>query len=169
MNQGIFWGIMIIIFGLILLIKQLFNLEFPVIKVFIGVFLVMLGIKLLFFKTLPLNGPSKGGDVVFGSKEMNFIEDIREYNTVFGSLTLDMTELKESVSGRYEVNAVFGEANVLINDKTKVNLRSDVVLGSVEGPRPIEMFEFENNIDSNVIEIEIKASAVFGSINFVRK
>jgi len=169
MNQGVFWGVMIIFFGLILLVKQMFHLEFPVIKVFIGVFLVMLGIKLLFFRTFTFNNPSKGGDVVFGSKEMNFITDIKEYNTVFGSLELDMRDLKVSPQGQYEINAVFGETTVILNNNTKVNLRSDVVLGSVEGPKPIETFEFESVLDSTIVEVEIKASAVFGSISFKRK
>lgn len=170
MNQGVFWGIMIIIFGIILLAKHVFNLDFPVLKVMLGVFLIMLGIKFLFFKTFSItNTTSQGGDVVFGSKEMDFNPEISKYNSVFGSLIVDMTKIKESPLTTYEVNCVFGETTVVLNKKTKLNLHSDVVMGSIENPNPNENYEFENIIDSSIVEINIKASAVFGSIKFIRK
>lgn len=168
MNQGIFWGILIIIFGIVLLVKQLFNLEIPVFRMMIGVFLVMLGIRLLFFNNFKTFHHSDG-DVVFGSKEMHFNPEITKYDCVFGSMNIDMTNLDKSPGQKYELNAVFGEITVLVNSRTHIKLKSDVVLGSVEIPSDRKSFGFEDQIDSTNINIEIKAAAVFGSIKFMTR
>ncbi|NLJ07675.1 MAG: hypothetical protein GX437_08405 [Sphingobacteriales bacterium] len=168
MSQGIFWGILIIILGIVLLIKQLANLDIPVFRVMLGVFLVMLGIRLLFFDSFKF-GHQSGGDVVFGNKEMRFDPEIKKYDCVFGSMTVDISNIDYSPEDNYEFNAVFGELNIVVNPKTYVKLKSDVVLGNIEIPQSVRSYGYEDQVDSNSIMFKAKAAAVFGSIKFIVK
>jgi predicted membrane protein len=168
-TAGVFWGIMILILGLLLIIRQLFNLEFPVGKVMIGVLFIGFGVKLLFF------GPNHQrihrhqideGSVVFGNKDMKYIEGQYEYNIVFSGSTIDLRDIEEIPGHQIEINAVFGEAKVLLDDYMKVDINSDAVFGAVKYPER----ETDNAADSNLTKqrLRIQASAVFGNIKFIR-
>ena len=43
MGAGIFWGAFLLLLGIALIIKVVFQVDFPVFKVVLGIFLVMLG------------------------------------------------------------------------------------------------------------------------------
>ena len=52
MGAGIFWGAFLLLLGVALIVKVVFNVDFPVFKVLIGIFLVLLGLKVIFGKFL---------------------------------------------------------------------------------------------------------------------
>lgn len=163
-SSGLFWGIIVIVLGAAILVKHIFNLDFPVIKVVLGVALILIGIRVLVFK-----GPhtcSQAGDknnVIFGERTMYYTADNNEYNAVFSSTVLDLTKLEPSNNPRIKVSCVFGSMKIIINKQTKLIIDSDVVFGSISNPD-------ENTVsDSNQIILKMKADAVFGSIKIVRE
>jgi hypothetical protein len=164
-NSGLFWGIIVIILGAAILIKHIFNLEFPVIKVVFGVALILLGLRVLVFKDSHNHCCPQGdqNNVVFGEKNMIYSADNNEYNAVFSSAVLDLTKLEASIDHRIKVSCVFGNIKIVINPQTKLIIDSDVVFGSISNPD-------ENKVaDSNQIILKMKADAVFGSIRIVRE
>ena len=52
MGAGIFWGAFLLLLGIALIIKVVFQVEFPVFKVVVGIFLVLIGLKVLFGRTV---------------------------------------------------------------------------------------------------------------------
>ena len=163
-HSGLFWGIIVIALGAAILIKNIFNLDFPVIKVVFGVALILIGLKVLVFR-----GPDKRcetGDknnVVFGERKMYYSTDNTEYNAVFSSTVLDLTKFAKSNEGMIKVSCVFGNMKIIINQQTKLIIDSDVVFGSISNPD-------ENTVsDSNQIILKMKADAVFGNIKIVRQ
>jgi predicted membrane protein len=168
-NSGVFWGILIVVIGVSLLVKHIFHLDFPIIKVVIGMALILIGIRFMFSKshkhTEFTYQDSKENSVVFGNKQMVFNEDQGEYNSVFSSAVLDFTKIDKSTDYKIKVNSVFGDLKILVNNRTKVVLESDVVFGNISNPN-----EFQNmdSLDSNQIVLKLKASAVFGSIKIIR-
>jgi hypothetical protein len=163
-NSGLFWGIIIIVLGAAILIKHIFNLDFPVIKVVFGVALILIGLRILVFKGAHTH--CQTGDknnVVFGERTMYYTVDNTEYNAVFSSAVLDLTKLEATKDGRIKVSCVFGNMKIIINQQTKLIIDSDVVFGSISNPD-------ENSItDSNQVILKMKADAVFGSIKIVRQ
>jgi predicted membrane protein len=164
LNSGLFWGIIIIVLGAAILIKHLFNLDFPVVKVVFGVALILIGLKVLVFKgSDKCFTTSDKNNVVFGEKNMYYTADNNEYNAVFSSSVLDLSNIPQSNENRIKVSCVFGSIKIIINQKTKLIIDSDVVFGSISNPD-------ENTVsDSNQIIIKMKAEAVFGSIKIVRE
>jgi hypothetical protein len=163
-SSGLFWGIIVIALGAAIIIKNVFHLDFPIIKVVLGLALILFGIKVLLFK-----GHDKCYDrgdknnVVFGERNMYYSADNTEYNAVFSSAMLDLTKIDKPAENRIKVSCVFGSMKIIINRQTKLIIDSDVVFGSIANPD-------ENSVsDSNQIELHMKAEAVFGSIKIVRE
>ena len=162
-DGGVFWGLLIIVLGLLLVIKQLFNLDMPVTKITFGFFFLLLGIKILFFNNWNFLNVSTSHDVIFGSNTMIYNEEEDEYNVVFGEGKLDLTELTQSPEDKIEVNAVFGEMKVYISKNTKLIIKQDAAFGSVK-------VEPDKHKDvPKTITVKLKANAVFGSLRVVRE
>jgi hypothetical protein len=163
-NSGLFWGIIVIVLGAAILVKHIFNLDFPVIKVVFGVALILIGLRILVFKG-PHSGCQAGdkNNVVFGERTMYYTVDNNEYNAVFSSTVLDLTKLEPSDNPKIKVSCVFGNMKIIINQHTKLILDSDVVFGNISNPD-------DNSVaDSNQIILKMKADAVFGNIKIVRQ
>ena len=163
-SSGLFWGIIVIVLGAAILVKNIFNLDFPVIKVVFGVALILIGLRVLVFKGH--HSSFQAGDknnVVFGDRNIYYTADNNEYNAVFSSTVLDLTKIEPSKDSRIKVSCVFGNMKIIVNQQTKVIIESDVVFGSISNPD-------ENSVaDSNQIILKMKADAVFGSIKIVRQ
>lgn len=163
-NSGLFWGIIVIAFGAAILVKHIFNLDFPVIKVVFGVALILIGIKVLLFKGS--QSSCESGDksnVVFGERTMYYSVDNNEYNSIFSSSVLDLTKIETTNDKKIKVSCVFGNMKIIINQQTKLIIDSDVVFGSISNPD-------ENTAnDSNQVILKLKADAVFGNIKIVRQ
>jgi hypothetical protein len=171
-NSGIFWGILVIVFGIGLLVKHIFNLDFPVFKVVLGLALVLIGIRIILSKSVCRphhdNWSDKDNSVVFSNKQILFNEAENEYNVVFSSSVLDFTKIDTSTEHKIKLNCVFGDMKILVNPRTKVILESDVVFGNVSNPEETQ-YSPEGIADSNQIVLKLKTSAVFGTIKIIRK
>ena len=69
MGAGIFWGIILILIGLGIVIRVVFNIDFPVFKFLVAIFFIFLGLRMMFgsFGIVNFHVDSKN-DVFFGEK-----------------------------------------------------------------------------------------------------
>ena len=163
-SSGLFWGIIMIMFGAAILVKHLFNLDFPVFKMVFGVALILIGLRVLVFKDHHSKcNMGDNNNAVFGDRTMYYSTDNTEYNAVFSSSVLDLTKLEKSTDQKIKVSCVFGNMKIIINQQTKLIIDSDVVFGTISNP------DEGNMSDSNQIILKMKADAVFGSIKIVRQ
>lgn len=163
-SSGLFWGVIIIVLGVAILVKHIFNLDFPVVKVVLGVALILFGLKVLVFKgSNPFCKPDDKNNVVFGERTMYYSVDNNEYNSVFSSTVLNITKLDSVQDNKIKVTCVFGNMKIIINKQTKLIIDSDVVFGSISNPNDSQ------ESDSNQIVLKMKAEAVFGNIKIVRE
>ncbi|MBL6964292.1 MAG: hypothetical protein ISR55_10745 [Bacteroidetes bacterium] len=167
-NSGIYWGILIVIFGILLVAKQLLNLDFPVVKVMIGIFLISLGIRFMFFRTTLSCSYSDDNNVVFRNKDLHYDKDQYEYNVVFSNSTIDFREMEELPSHSIEINTVFGDTKVILDEELKVDISSDAVFGAVHHPNPEKQLREPDSNEVGPDVLRIQASAVFGQIRFIR-
>jgi len=75
MSSAVFWGVLIIIFGLSIILKEVFHINFPFLRVIFGIFLIFWGIKVI-------SGSSwknKNEDsAIFTSANMNYDKSKKE-------------------------------------------------------------------------------------------
>ena len=136
MGPAIFWGLFLIFIGFALIIKYVFDLDIPVVKIVIALFFICIGIKLLIGKTKFFHTSKKETDIIFNETRLNG-KDINssEYNVIFGKLVLDLRDFEVSdLPKRLEINTIFGATEILINDSLPIHIKVEAVFSGARLP-----------------------------------
>jgi len=127
---GTFWGSFLILIGIALLAKHVFNLDFPFGRFIWAIFLILLGIQFLVgFTFRPHSGTAMFSDAVF-----EYEEGRSEYSCVFGKAYLDLSKVQLTQDTKIKVSTVFGEMVVRIDDSTNISIKGNSAFGNVVMP-----------------------------------
>lgn len=169
----LFWGGLVVLFGISIIVNAVFKINFPFFKVFVALIIIFFGFKLL-FGSFGVNFEDKNeNSTIFGSNKVRVdkIEGDMEYNSVFGSQLIDFREAAVlQDESEIEINAVFGGIKVYLPDNVTVKLKASSAFGSVKTPSG-EMISFGDTKksfskgDNPSKTIFVEANAVFGSID----
>ncbi len=165
-SGGIFWGSMLIIVGILLLIKNYTNISIPIFRIIFGLFFIYLGFNILF----GWFNKSKGSAVIFNDKEFKVTELKDEYNVVFGRSVIDLRDIEIPDTTKYiQVDVVFGEGIIKLNKNTPVLVKLSTAFGAADAPGRSVAFLGDNIYKTESYKegencIKIKAEAVFGHI-----
>lgn len=136
------------VIGISLIIKVIFNVDFPIFKIIIAFFFIYLGLRILFgnFGMFSMNtGPN---EILFSERTYNSPYDFDEYNVVFGKAVYDFTDVDLSQgTKKVKLGTVFGGSFIKVDPDMPVKIVADAVFAGAELP------------DGN--------SAVFGSSSYV--
>jgi hypothetical protein len=163
--------ICLILIGFALLAKVILNIDFPVLKVIIGLFLVLAGIKIMFgdFRLWPLK--RAGNEILFRSGKIIPGRDIKpEYQLVFSQATFDLSRLEPAEAMmELSLNSVFSNSTVHLPSGQPVAIRVDAVFASVKMPgrnTPVlgRGHYVSENFDPEAPHLSINVNIVFGSI-----
>ncbi len=175
MGAGVFWGVLLILIGLALIIRFVFNVDFPVAKVMFALFFIYIGIRILFGSFGLFRFESGPNDVLFGEKEFFQPENNKEYNVVFGQGNYDFTNIDLSRGNvNVKIGTVFGAAEIRIDRDMPVKIVADAVFAGAELPDGntavfgSSSYQSESyNPDSN--HLKIKLDVVFGGVKVRRE
>ena len=136
MGAGLFWGVLLILIGLGIVIRVVFNINFPIMKFIIAFFFIFIGIKLLIGNFNFRHGHSDGNTTIFSeSKTYGMDEDYKEYNIIFGSSIIDMRDIDfSSKSKEIKINTIFGGSVLKIDEDTPVKIKADAAFGNADLP-----------------------------------
>lgn len=171
MGAGIFWGVLLIVIGIALVIRVVFNVEFPVFRIIFAVFLIFLGIRLLVGGSW-FAYDSGDQDVLFGERKFMITgqEEKAEYNVIFGHGIYDFTKVDlSSGSRRYKIGTVFGGSNIIISRDMPVRVHADAIFAGAELPDNntaifgSTSFSLGTPSDTSNL-LEIKVDVVFGGV-----
>lgn len=160
---NLFWGVLLILIGASIILRG-FNINFPLVKIFIAVIIILFGLKLLFGSssfTRSSSGFRSHSGIKTGSD--------REHSVVFGSGVIDLTDLNQD-SPPIEVNAIFGNALVKLPANLAFDFNTTAVFGSCILPdgSSISMGSRDQALGNNQqSKIPVEANAVFGRIEIV--
>ncbi len=171
MGAGLFWGILIILIGISIIIRVIFNVDFPIFKILFGLLFLYIGLKILTgsFGFKGLKGEEN--DVAFGEKQFSEIsKDDTEFNVLFGKGTFDFRNINLSeASFNVKINTVFGGSIIKIKKDLPVKIKADAVLAGAKLPNGnttafgTTFYQSENfQEDSN--HLFLKLDIVFGGI-----
>lgn len=177
MDSGLFWGLLLIIIGVSLILKVVFQIDFPVVKILLAFFFIYLGLRILFgnfgasvFKT----GPN---DVAFNEETFKEIfQPAKEYHVVFGKGNFDFRNIQLPDSGYVEVklSTVFGGADIILNSNTPVRIKADAAFAGTQLPNGNSAvfgtvsYESEN-FDEMKPYLLLRTETVFGGTDIRRK
>lgn len=171
MDSKLFWGLLIILIGVSIIINHVFKVDFPVFKVIIALVIIYFGISLLIGSFNFSSATSGEFSNVFSGQnyQPDQIGENQEFNSIFGSSKIDLRQTnftKDNID--LEVNAIFGSVKIYLPENARVSVKASSAFGSVKGPGHrqdgIGDQEFSHGQDRVGPSIRVNASAAFGSI-----
>jgi hypothetical protein len=126
--SGLFWGVLLVASGAILLLKYSLNLQIAQGKLIFGVFVILVGVSLL---TSNINIGRSDNTAIFSDGQVVMPQSGGEYNTVFGSNSYDLSDV---APGSYvKVNCAFGSVRVKMPPGA-YEVKANCAFGSVRMP-----------------------------------
>lgn len=175
MGAGLFWGALLLVLGIVLIIKVVFNIDFPIFKVLVGVFFIFLGIKVLFGRVLIPEGKIGPDETMFTERTYESPENGKEYNVIFGKGVYDFTNVDLSQGDfNAKVNTVFGGSVIRIREDMPVRIDADAVFAGAELPGGNTAVFGSANYTSDTYRsdsasLRIQVGVVFGGVQVVRR
>ncbi len=161
--SGIFWGAILIIGGVLFIIKHFINIDIPVIRILFGVLLVYWGMSIIFS-----HSSTKAKIVVKSNNESKIVKiekNKKEYNVVFGSSTIDFSDIDKINNGDvFEINCVFSNTIINIPEEIDYSVEINTAFGEVN-MQGENIGMFSNQIiekDTGKKKIHIILNTVFG-------
>lgn len=171
LSSGIFWGFIVILFGVGILLKSIFHVNIPFFKIFIGIIVILFGVSIIFNA---IN--SRRNNTVFGEYNFNSGTIEKEYNIVFSKAAMDISNFDFSnYNGEFiKINSVFSSSEIYLSRNFEYEIRADSVFGVVRLPNG-ESVSFgniarlENAENSELKRINLYVSSVFSETKILYK
>ncbi|MCK4748148.1 MAG: hypothetical protein KAT15_13960 [Bacteroidales bacterium] len=175
MGAGLFWGAFLLLLGIALIIKVVFNVDFPVFKVLVGIFFVLLGIKILFGRFMISPHHFEPEETIFNERVYDNPESGKEYTVLFAKGVYDFTNVDLS-EGNFEakLSTVFGGSQIIIPRDKPVRIKADAVFAGAELPDGntavfgSAVYE-SDSWSADTASINIKVDVVFGGVQVIRR
>jgi predicted membrane protein len=169
--SGFFWGTFLIVLGVVIILKVLFNINIPVFRILFAVLLIYLGIRIL------IGGfccGRPGNTVSFGESNIR-ASDMpgNEYQVLFGKGVVDLTGVSlEQGTARKKVHTVFGSCTLRIDPAMPVTITADSAFASARFPdgNVITFGKYtyrSKNYQDTANALVIDADVVFGQLDVV--
>jgi predicted membrane protein len=169
MGAGLFWGIVLIVIGVSIILRIAFDIS--VIRIVIAVIFILIGIRMLISKPTILY-ETKENQVIFGERNYNS-DPINgsEYNTIFGKTVYDFRNIQSLPEARTKIsfNTVFGSNEILLPAELPVKIKADAVFATATMPNGNTVAFGSTNYEANTEKkdtsmLVIEANSVFGSL-----
>jgi predicted membrane protein len=177
MNAGIIGGIILILLGLSLIVKIVFNIDFPVFKLLLAFLFIYFGLRIMMGGSFRLfRDVGDEQSIVFGERTITKVEDGKEYNVIFGSAKFDLTNfsIPDSQKVSIKINTVFAGTRILLNPATSVRVNATTAFGGTKGPdgntSAFGDLKYESDsLNKEKPKLEIESNTVFGGLEVKRR
>ncbi len=170
--NAIFWGLVLVIAGILLILNFLFKLNIPVFKILVGLVLIYIGVYIILgFKGWRVESYNDGKTAVFSDMSIKPEKVENEYNIIFSKGEIDLSGMTNADIGKHiDISAIFGSASVKLPADLPVKVRGSAVFGSITLPdkQSLGFGDVNYNSSEGSEAVYIEASAVFGNIVFFK-
>ena len=124
-------GSAIALIGLLMLIRNVFNIHIPIFAMLASLCLIWLGIMLIRGNMKPRIYDSQ---TIFGQGTLNYVPGQESYNVSFGSGVLNLQDLRPDKPIHLNVECSFGEIKVIVSKEVALYMDGSATFGSLHGP-----------------------------------
>jgi len=164
---GVFWGLLLIVVGVLAIANTVFNVNLPIFRIVVAVFFIFLGISVL------VGGFRVSTDrntVIFEDRNLRVTPEPGQVNVLFSQGTLDFSDYP--AGGHKEVNVVFANGILLLDKETPARVKVSAAFSSARMPDGNTVSFGDYTYQTPAFQegeehLSIKASVVFGSLNVV--
>lgn len=161
--NGLFWGILLLASGVIILVSLFFKLQIQTVKLIFGVFVVLIGVSLLTsnfgWGNFSLNN---GNTIAFTEHREVECKEGNDYFVVFGSARYDLSKLEPGSMVR--INCAFGSCTVKLPSGNYV-VAANSVFGSIHLPDGSVSFGNRIYDTGGENKINVDVGCAFGSVS----
>lgn len=172
MDTSFLGGILLIILGLSLIIKLVFHIEFPIWRILVAFFFIFLSIKILIGSSYNSikQDINSNNTIIFGEKIFTQVENMTEYNVIFGKAIFDLRNFKPNTELlSIKINTVLGSSVVLLNLENSIKIEANAVFAHAGLPNKNSasfgytsfFSDSSRNTDNSLLLI--KSDVIFGS------
>jgi predicted membrane protein len=165
LSGGMFWGTLLIVLGLLVVLNVVFHVAMPVGKIILALLFFYFGIRLVIGSSF-----RRHRAVVFNEQRFDDVGSGNKYDIVFGRGDVDLTRtVPGDRSVPVEVNNVFGACVVTISPQVPVRVIASSAFGSVRLPdgnvTSFGEYSWKSpNCDESRPHIQLHVSAVFAGV-----
>lgn len=135
LTSGLFWGSLVVLWGVSIILNATFNIHIPFVRIAFGLIVVYFGIRILTGGRPRNEGVRTDQSVVFSDGMFDGAELKDSYSVVFGSAEFDLTRTALGRSGgRTSIHTVFGSSTVRVGAKQAVRIRVSSAFGEAKMP-----------------------------------
>lgn len=141
-KKSMFWAVLFISIGVILIIQTVFKIDLPILKILFGIFLIYMGVKVIassfghrmsYFRVHKISSDTES---IFTQNEMKLKKENgeinRKFTTVFGNSNLDLRGLSaEDLTQEIKIDNAFGRTSVITDLAVPIKAHVDTGFASV--------------------------------------
>jgi len=171
---SLFWGVLLILFGLSMILKGFFKIDIPVFRIVFAVIIIYWGLKLLFGGS-GFSFRHHENTVMFNHAKIRASKKSSEYNVIFGRSDIDLTNIDITEKNVHsEVNVVFGSGLVYLDPSIPTIVKISTVFAESKLPdRTVSFFGDYVYRNPSYIEGEncliLDLDVVFGNVRIEEK
>jgi predicted membrane protein len=165
-SSELFWGSLLLLFGLSMIIKTIFGIDIPVIRTLVAVLLIYSGITLI--TGLKPHEYKKRHTTAFKEATISPEKADDFYSIYFGRGIVDLKNIDITKTQKVKINTVFGESIIKINPHIPMKIKVQVTFGSAQLPDDTHISSGKYTYSTDRVDHEpyllIEATVAFGSL-----
>jgi predicted membrane protein len=172
--SGIFWGSILILLGISVIIRIVFNVHVPLVRIVFALILIYFGIRVLMGGSW-CRSTCSTNTVLFSEVKTEFTKDSNEYNIIFGKGSVSFTDSALAAKNRrIKVNTIFGAGEIKINPALPAVIKVSSAFSGAKMPDGaiISFGEYTYKtkaFSENAPALRIDATVVFGALEITEK
>lgn len=169
-DSGIFWGVFLLIIGVLIVLKYTLHLNISIFRIGIAVILIFLGVTLI----VGQRGEKDESNLIFSEREISPEILGKEYNIVFGRAHINLSALMPSEFNKsIKIAVVFSSATLKIDPGKPLIIDIDCAFGRVRIPDGANLsfgkYLYKTPVaDTSREQLRIKADVAFGELEIVQ-
>lgn len=176
MNATLIIGIILILLGTSAVLKVVFNIDFPLLKIGFAALFIYIGIRMITGGSFTFFENKDENSVIFGERTITNFEDGKEYNVIFGGAVYDFQNvvMEPGVNKHIKLNTIFGGSKLLLSKNYVVRINSNTVFGGASMPNgnnsAFGSAEYRTDTIPNdtVPQLVIEANTIFGGLKVIK-
>jgi len=167
--SGIFWGIVVVLLGLSIILNVVAGVKIPFFRIFFGLLLIYWGVSLLIGARF-----HRSGTAVFSDADIKATAAGKQ-DVIFGRAAVDLSGIVlKPGANRYEVNTVFGASVIKLDRTMPVKVAASAAFAGVKLPDGGSVAFGESGWRSPGLKEDstyllVKTDVVFGATEVVLK
>ncbi len=165
----LFWGALLILFGISILIKVLLGIDIPIVRIFVALLLIYAGVSLVIGQLPQYSKES----ILFQKAELKPEKLESMYTVALSSATLDFSAIRLKKPQSVKVNTILGTTKIKLNKSLPTELLVNASFANALLPNHDKIsfsgkYRYQIPPDSTETPLlKLEANVVFGNLEII--